>query len=125
MTEQIKFAPQRPKINDKQLAELVRSGVPLLVGEFRGSKCDKVEYVDKGTGKPASFMKCEANVELADGTAIAVEIRLPKGVDNPANVALGVVKGQHVALRLTGLMAIKGRTSASVGQEPEAIAILS
>lgn len=120
-----KFAPQRPKLNDKQLSELIRSGVPVLCGEFRGSKVDKVEYLDKGTGKPASFLKCEANIELADGTAMAVEVRLPKGLDNPANVALGVVKGQQVALRLTGLMAIKGRTSASVGQEPEAISLLS
>lgn len=125
MTDTSVYNPTRPKVAKAALAELLAKGSPLLIGEFRGFKVDKVEYVDKQTGKPASFLKCEMNIEVGNGTAIPCEVRLPRGLDNPEKISLGVTKGQQVVLRLASLTEAKGRTFASVGAEPEAVAILA
>lgn len=121
---QLVYNPTRPTIKAASIGELLRQGAAILLGEFRGYKVDRIDYTDPKTGKPAHFPKLEMNVEIGDGTAIPVEVRLPKGVEKEDVQGIGLSKGQSVLLRLSGLVPTKGRLSASVGSEDNSIMIL-
>jgi len=118
------YAPKREKLTKTQIAEVVGSGIPVMIGEFRGFAVAPVEYDDKTTGKKMRFIKCTMNVEQASGVAVTVEHRLPKGFDNLQGVNLGLTRGQRVLLRLAGFGQQKGQIVASVGSEPESVAIV-
>lgn len=122
---EMQYNPTRPTVTAEDLGGILVSGKAFMVGEYRGHKIERIEYNDKTTGKPTSFLKCEANVETGDGTSVPVEVRLPRGLDDPQKIALGVTKGQQVVLRLATLKEEKGRTFASVGSEADSIMLLA
>lgn len=120
--------PVRPEVKPEVLLKYLMQGAPLLVGEYRGTKIDKVDYTDSQTGKPASFLKVTHSVEVEDAKGqvehLDVSERQPKEVDSPDKVVIGLRKGQRVALRLQGLQRVKGRLEASIGDDKSSIAIL-
>lgn len=112
-------------ITEKALTTRILDGSLLLVGEFRGQKIEAINYQDKETKKPAMFLKCTVNMEVGKETVepVSVEVRLPKGLENPAEVVLGLTKGDRVAARLSSLKREKGITSASV-DAPECLLLV-
>ena len=116
----------RPTVDHQTLANELFRGEPLLVGEYRGHKVEEIKSVDKSTGKPAMFLKCEMAIEVGKDTveSIACEVRLPREIDSKDKVRLGLTKGQTVALRLAKLEQVKGRTLASVGSDESCVRVL-
>jgi hypothetical protein len=109
----------RARITATELVDLVKAGQLILCAEYRSTKIDKVSYVDKKTGKPETFLKVEHHVEAdLDGNgqtcAFVCEERQDRGVVEPAQVHIGLKKGQTVALRLQSIRREKGSVIASV-----------
>ena len=115
----------RETIKEKDLlAKILTGSEPILVGEYRSQKVEAIKYLDKQTNKESVFLKVTANVEVgSDCAPVSVEVRMPRGLTDPASVSLGLSKGNRVAVRLAKLVTEKGVTSASVAG-PESLLIV-
>jgi len=97
------------------------SSAPVLLGEYRGTKVEKVSWKDKVTGKEECFHKVSHTIEVTDATGAVSSLvddeRQPKTFDGSVPYVAGVNKGQVVALRLSSFQRSKGVVSASIEAE--------
>lgn len=91
--------------------KLLEEGYLGFIAEYRGSKAETINYMDKKSGKAASMNTLRHNLELGE-TAIAFNER----VDDAFKVTeykQPYKKGQKVLVFLTSLQNDKGVTRAS------------
>lgn len=90
--------------------EILNAG-PCLIGEYRGSKIERVDYVDKKDGKAKGFVKVTHLVEVGLGgavTAVRVDEKVPETITDPAQVKVPYKRGGTYLLRLSSLSSDKG-----------------
>lgn len=100
------------KSGTETVVKLIKAGKCLLVGEWRGVKPETINYVQKGSGKQASFSRLTHVIEIGDqGTfeAITVNESVPDGVDPQKAVAkLTFQRGQMVLCEVESIEVDKG-----------------
>ena len=105
---------------------MIKAGKAVLVGEWRGVKPETINYVQKGSGKQASFSRLVHTLEIGDNgafEAIKVEESVPDGVDPQKEVAkLTLQRGQQVICDVASIEVDKGhktvRVSSLLGMAP-------
>jgi len=119
---------KRPSIKPEQLVPLVLAGQPVVCGEYRGTACQLIEWNDKTTGKPDSFLKIAHTVELTkqDGTlqTIAVEERAPKDFKDANLFVAGLRKGQQIICKIASMLIQKGNVTATCVDAEDGILVL-
>lgn len=95
----------------KEVQERVLAGTPTAVVEYRGSKCDVIEWRDKESGKMRTFTKLMHNVET-EKEAFQVSERTDDSF-KPEAYKPPFKKGQKVVWLIDGLSRAKGVVSAS------------
>lgn len=103
------------KIKQAEATAEFLAGKFVVVGEYRASSAETVNYRDKTTGRAASMESLRHTVETESGS-FALDERVPDGAkasDVLASMkAAGLVKGSRVLVRLTSFLTQKGVTSA-------------
>jgi len=101
-----------------QIEALLTGGKILFMGEYRGGKGEKIEYISKRTGQKEHFNRLVHNLERGEGMncePIAVSTPLPNDSD-PQAVPLPFQKGVRVLVVCTGIETKNGTTSARAEQ---------
>lgn len=93
--------------NLKALAAVLAKGRPVIVGELRGIRKQRLQGKAKATGKDYDMKHIVYTVELGDlanTRAVAVKMRIPDDVDyDKAQPIDGVKKGCIAAFTVAGL----------------------
>lgn len=77
-----------------------------FIGEYRGSKAEVIKFLDKKTGRAASFPSLKHTIEV-NGEAISFSERVADDFD-PNNFAVAYKKGDTVLAKLTAFQNDKG-----------------
>lgn len=96
--------------------EILSAG-PCLIGEYRGSKVERVEWVDKTDGKAKGFVKAVHLFEYGAGAslqAIRIEQRVPATITDPKEVKVTFKRGAVYLLKLQQLKNDKGNLDGSL-----------
>lgn len=119
---------KRPTIKEAQLVATVMAGQPVVVGEYRGTACQLIEWEDKVTKAKDSFLKIAHKVELTrpDGAVevIAVEERAPKDFKDASLFVSALRKGQWIVCKLAAMVSAKGNVTATCIDAEDGISIL-
>lgn len=94
--------------------EILNAG-PCLIGEYRGSKVERIDYVDKKDGKAKGFVKATHLFEVGVGgtvTAIRVDEKIQESITDPAQVKVPYKRGMFYLVRLASLTNDKGNLEA-------------
>ena len=111
------------KAGEAAVLKLVKAGKCILIGEWRGVKPETINYVQKGSGKQASFSRLVHVIEIGESgafEAIKVNESIPDGQD-PQKAAAKITfqRGQLVLCDVESIDVDKGhksvRTSSLVG----------
>ena len=89
-----------------EIAAQLEKGGAFILGEYRVTKGDVVNYRDKATGKAASFSQRIHVVESGE-TVVHVQARVEDGVD-PRKLPAPFSKGQKVLLAVETLERVQG-----------------
>jgi hypothetical protein len=113
-----KVAVELGKQGETSVLKMIKAGKCVLVGEWRGVKPETINYVQKGSGKQASFSRLVHTLEIGDNgafEAIKVEESVPDGVD-PQKVAakLTFQRGQQVICDVASIEVDKGHKTVRV-----------
>lgn len=75
----------------------IEAGEPMFLVEYRSTLCERFEFRDKDTGKPASFTKVTHNVEMGNRSfAVAEKVQDA----DPATYKSPFKKGQPCAFHV-------------------------
>ena len=83
-------------MTERELVHRVRAGECVMVGEYRMSKAEEINWRDKTNGRPLSAVVLRHTVEFGDKSVVVNE-RVPQEVKLP-DVKWVWKKGQSVAL---------------------------
>jgi hypothetical protein len=90
--------------------EILNAG-PCLIGEYRGTKVERIDFVDKKDGKAKGFIKATHLVEVGLGgavSAVRVDEKIPENITDPAQVKVPYKRGGFYLFRLASLTNDKG-----------------
>lgn len=96
--------------------KMIESGEPMFLVEYRSSKCEKVEWRNKDTGRPDSFVKVTHNVEMGN-LSFPVSERAPDGT-SPETYKPPFNKGQRCALHVSSFGQWQGKNITAGRLEP-------
>ena len=96
-------------MTERELIHAVRSGECIMVGEYRMSKAEEINWRDKTNGRPLSAVVLRHTVEFGDKSVVVNE-RVPSEV-KLADVKWIWQKGQTVALKVSEYTSAKGVVS--------------
>jgi hypothetical protein len=117
-TNKGKVVMELGKTGEASVLKMIKSGKAVLVGEWRGVKPETINYVQKGSGKQASFSRLVHTVETGDsGTfeSIKVEESVPDGQDpQKAAAKLTFQRGQQVICDVASIEVDKGHKTVRV-----------
>jgi hypothetical protein len=106
------------KQGEPSVLKMIKAGKAVLVGEWRGVKPETINYVQKGSGKHASFSRLVHTLEIGDNgafEAIKVEEPVPDGVDPQKAVGkLTFQRGQQVICDVASIEVDKGHKTVRV-----------
>ena len=94
-------------------------GALLLIGEYRGSCCELVKFLDKETGKAMSFVKLTHTLEVGGPSGlrvISVSERLDRSITDPKEVTVALKKGQKVLVMDPDVATRSGQRVATCGE---------
>lgn len=99
----------------EQLLSKMDSLGPCFCGEYRGSKVERVEWIDKTDGKKKPFVTSTHLFEFGEA-GLVQSVRIDQPVDreimDPAQVKIPFTRGRRYLIQLTGLRFEKGSASA-------------
>jgi hypothetical protein len=107
------------KSGETVVLKMIKAGKAVLAGEWRGVKPETINYVQKGSGKQASFSRLVHTVEIGGENgafeAVKVEESVPDGQDPQKAVAkLTFQRGQQVICDVTSIEVDKGHKTVRV-----------
>jgi len=103
-------------MKSNELVVRVQSGECIMVGEYRHTKVEEINWRDKQTGRAMSGIVARHTVEFGQ-ESVTVNERVPDGA-KISDVKLPFSKGQTVALLVTEFSRAKGIASARGLLEP-------
>ena len=97
------------------IPEAIVAAGACLIGEYRGSQVERVEWVDRNDGKAKGFVKCTHLFEMGIGgavKAIRVDEPIPKTVMDPNEVKVSLKRGSRYLMSLQILKNDRGNLDA-------------
>lgn len=93
------------------IPEVIVESCPCLIGEYRGSIIERVEWVDKQDGKAKGFVKATHLFEIGKGSviqSIRIDESVPRTIEDPNLVKRRFKKGSRYLLSLQSMKNDKG-----------------
>jgi len=89
-------------LTDKQIVDLVRSGKPVIVAEYRGGAADEIKWRDKKTGEQRQGVMVRAHLETDALGPVGMSNFAPDGFKK-ADWKQEFAKGTKVLLVIEGM----------------------